>query len=192
MQLNSKNWNIILASQSPRRKQLLSELGYEFTQKSKDTDESFPSDLPKKEIATYLSRKKAAAFTDEINVNDLLITSDTVVVLENKTLEKPTDETEAFEMIQQLSGKTHHVITGVCLKSIDKETSFSVTTKVVFKTLKEEEIWYYIKKYKPFDKAGAYGIQEWVGQIGVEKIEGSFYNVMGFPAKEVYEAIEKF
>jgi septum formation protein len=192
MNLNSKNWNIILASQSPRRKQLLEELGYTFTQKSKNTDESFPNDLPKEEIASYLSRKKAAAFTNEIKEGDLLIASDTVVLLENHILEKPTNEDDAFRMINELSGKTHQVITGVCLKSIHQEVSFSVTTKVVFKELKDDEIWFYIEKYKPFDKAGAYGIQEWIGQIGVEKIEGSFYNVMGFPSKEVYEAIEAF
>ena len=192
MKLNSKNWNIILASQSPRRKQLLEELGYTFTQKSKNTDESFPNDLPKEEIASYLSRKKAAAFTNEIKDCDLLIASDTVVLLENHILEKPTNEDDAFRMINELSGKTHQVITGVCLKSIHQEVSFSVTTKVVFKELKDDEIWFYIEKYKPFDKAGAYGIQEWIGQIGVEKIEGSFYNVMGFPSKEVYEAIEAF
>ena len=192
MNLNSKNWNIILASQSPRRKKLLEELGYTFTQKSKNTDESFPNDLPKEEIASYLSRKKAAAFTNEIKEGDLLIASDTVVLLENHILEKPTNEDDAFRMINELSGKTHQVITGVCLKSIHQEVSFSVTTKVVFKELKDDEIWFYIEKYKPFDKAGAYGIQEWIGQIGVEKIEGSFYNVMGFPSKEVYEAIEAF
>ena len=192
MKLNSKNWNIILASQSPRRKQLLEELGYTFTQKSKNTDESFPNDLPKEEIASFLSRKKAAAFTNEIKDCDLLIASDTVVLLENHILEKPTNEDDAFRMINELSGKTHQVITGVCLKSIHQEVSFSVTTKVVFKELKDDEIWFYIEKYKPFDKAGAYGIQEWIGQIGVEKIEGSFYNVMGFPSKEVYEAIEAF
>lgn len=192
MKLNSKNWNIILASQSPRRKQLLEELGYTFTQKSKNTDESFPNDLPKEEIASYLSRKKAAAFVNEIKECDLLIASDTVVLLENNILEKPSDQDDAFRMINELSGKTHQVITGVCLKSIEKEVSFAVTTKVIFKELKDEEIWFYIKNYKPFDKAGAYGIQEWIGQIGVEKIEGSFYNVMGFPSREVYEAIEAF
>ena len=192
MQLNSKNWNIILASQSPRRKQLLQELGYTFTQQSKNTDESFPESLPKKEIATYLSRKKAAAFEDEIKQGDLLIASDTVVLLKDQILEKPTDENDAFRMIQELSGKTHLVITGVCLKSVEKETAFSISTKVVFKELEDEEIWFYINNYKPFDKAGAYGIQEWIGQIGVERIGGSFYNVMGFPSKEVYEAIESF
>jgi len=192
MQLNSQNWNIILASQSPRRKQLLEQLGYSFTQKSKDTDEDFSAEMPQREVAEYLSNKKAAAFEKEIQPNDLIIASDTIVLIENEILNKPKDHREAFEMISKLSGKQHEVITGVCLKSAKKIVSFSVTTAVFFKKLKEEEINYYINQYKPFDKAGAYGIQEWIGLIGVDKIEGSFYNVMGFPAKLVYEAIEKF
>jgi septum formation protein len=192
MQLNSQNWNIILASQSPRRKQLLEQLGYSFTQKSKDTDENFSAEMPQREVAEYLSNKKAAAFESEIQPNDLIIASDTIVLIENEILNKPADYKEAFEMISKLSGKQHEVITGVCLKSAKKTVSFSVSTTVFFKKLKEEEINYYINQYKPFDKAGAYGIQEWIGLIGVDKIEGSFYNVMGFPAKLVYEAIEKF
>ena len=192
MQLNSQNWNIILASQSPRRKQLLEQLGYSFTQKSKDTDEDFSAEMPQREVAEYLSNKKAAAFEKEIQPNDLIIASDTIVLIENEILNKPADNKEAFEMISKLSGKQHEVITGVCLKSAKKTVSFSVSTTVFFKKLKEEEINYYINQYKPFDKAGAYGIQEWIGLIGVDKIEGSFYNVMGFPAKLVYEAIEKF
>jgi septum formation protein len=192
MQLNSQNWNIILASQSPRRKQLLGQLGYSFTQKSKDTDENFSAEMPQREVAEYLSNKKAAAFESEIQPNDLIIASDTIVLIENEILNKPADYKEAFEMISKLSGKQHEVITGVCLKSAKKTVSFSVSTTVFFKKLKEEEINYYINQYKPFDKAGAYGIQEWIGLIGVDKIEGSFYNVMGLPAKLVYEAIEKF
>jgi septum formation protein len=192
MQLNSQNWNIILASQSPRRKQLLEQLGYSFTQKSKKTDENFSAEMPQREVAEYLSNKKAAAFESEIQPNDLIIASDTIVLIENEILNKPADHKEAFEMISKLSGKQHEVITGVCLKSAKKTVSFSVSTTVFFKKLKEGEINYYINQYKPFDKAGAYGIQEWIGLIGVDKIEGSFYNVMGFPAKLVYEAIEKF
>jgi septum formation protein len=192
MQLNSQNWNIILASQSPRRKQLLEQLGYSFTQKSKNTDENFSAEMPQREVAEYLSNKKAAAFESEIQPNDLIIASDTIVLIENEILNKPADHKEAFEMISKLSGKQHEVITGVCLKSAKKTVSFSVSTTVFFKKLKEGEINYYINQYKPFDKAGAYGIQEWIGLIGVDKIEGSFYNVMGFPAKLVYEAIEKF
>ncbi|MFT6166002.1 MAG: septum formation protein [Vicingaceae bacterium] len=190
--LNTNNWNIILASQSPRRKQLLEQLGYTFTQKSKDTDEYFSKEMPQREVAEYLSKKKAAAFTGEIEQNDLIIASDTIVLIGNEILNKPSNHQEAFEMITKLSGKHHEVITGVCLKSKKKEVSFSVSTSVFFKQLKDEEISFYIEKYQPFDKAGAYGIQEWIGLIGVEKIEGSFYNVMGFPAKEVYEAIERF
>ncbi|MFB1022540.1 MAG: Maf family nucleotide pyrophosphatase [Vicingaceae bacterium] len=192
MQLNSQNWNIILASQSPRRKQLLEQLGYSFTQKSKNTDENFSAEMPQREVAEYLSNKKAAAFESEIQPNDLIIASDTIVLIENEILNKPADHKEAFEMISKLSGKQHEVITGVCLKSAKKTVSFSVSTTVFFKKLKEGEINYYINQYKPFDKAGAYGIQEWIGLVGVDKIEGSFYNVMGFPAKLVYEAIEKF
>jgi len=190
--LNTNNWNIILASQSPRRKQLLEQLGYTFTQKSKDTDESFSKEIPLREVAEHLSVKKAAAFAEEIKHRDLIIASDTIVLIDNEILNKPNTNQEAFAMLAKLSGKQHEVITGVCLKSKAKEMSFSVSTTVFFEELKKEEINYYIEKYKPFDKAGAYGIQEWIGLIGVSKIEGSFYNVMGFPTKEVYEAIERF
>ncbi len=190
--LNTNNWNIILASQSPRRKQLLEQLGYTFTQKSKDTDESFSKEIPLREVAEHLSVKKAAAFAEEIKHRDLIIASDTIVLIDNEILNKPNTNQETFAMLAKLSGKQHEVITGVCLKSKAKEMSFSVSTTVFFEELKKEEINYYIEKYKPFDKAGAYGIQEWIGLIGVSKIEGSFYNVMGFPTKEVYEAIERF
>jgi septum formation protein len=190
--LNTNNWNIILASQSPRRKQLLEQLGYTFTQKSKDTDESFSKEIPLREMAEHLSVKKAAAFAEEIKHRDLIIASDTIVLIDNEILNKPNTNQEAFAMLAKLSGKQHEVITGVCLKSKAKEMSFSVSTTVFFEELKKEEINYYIEKYKPFDKAGAYGIQEWIGLIGVSKIEGSFYNVMGFPTKEVCEAIERF
>ncbi len=190
--LNSNNWNIILASRSPRRRQLLEQLGYLFTQRSKDTDENFSNKMPQREVAEYLSKKKAAAFIGEIRKNDLIIASDTIVLIESEILNKPSNDLEAFEMLTKLSGKRHEVITGVCLKSKEKEVSFSVSTSVFFKQLENQEINYYIDKYQPFDKAGAYGIQEWIGLIGVNKIEGSFYNVMGFPAKAVYEAIERF
>ena len=190
--LNTNNWNIILASKSPRRKQLLEQLGYTFTQKSKDTDESFSKEIPLREVAEHLSVKKAAAFAEEIKHRDLIIASDTIVLIDNEILNKPNTNQETFAMLAKLSGKQHEVITGVCLKSKAKEMSFSVSTTVFFEELKKEEINYYIEKYKPFDKAGAYGIQEWIGLIGVSKIEGSFYNVMGFPTKEVYEAIERF
>lgn len=192
MNFNSKNYNLILASQSPRRKQLMEQLGYSFQQVSKEVDESFPEDMPANDVAEFLSQKKAQAFEQDLNEHDLVITSDTIVVSESNVLGKPKNEIEAFEMISALSGKTHEVITGVCLQSTTKKESFSVITIVEFEVLSSEEIRYYIEKYKPYDKAGAYGIQEWIGLIGVKNIIGSFYNVMGFPTKEVYEAIERF
>ncbi|MAC94308.1 MAG: septum formation protein Maf [Flavobacteriales bacterium] len=190
--LNPKNYKLILASKSPRRKELIAHLGYDFEQKSKDTDESYPNNLPLNQVAEYLSKKKAEAFKSELNKGELLITSDTTVLLENQLLEKAAKAKHAKEMLRQLSGKTHEVITGLCLTSLSKQESTSVSTKVYFKTLSETEIDYYINRFQPFDKAGAYGIQEWIGFIGVEKIEGSFYNVMGLPVKELYEMIEAF
>lgn len=190
--LNPKNYKLILASKSPRRKELIAHLGYDFEQKSKDTDESYPSDLPLNQVAEYLSKKKADAFKGELNEGELLITSDTTVLLENKLLEKAINASEAKMMLQQLSGKAHEVITGLCLSSSQKQISTSVSTKVYFKTLSETEIDYYINRFQPFDKAGAYGIQEWIGFIGVEKIKGSFYNVMGLPVKELYEMVQCF
>lgn len=190
--LNPKNYKLILASKSPRRKELIAHLGYDFEQKSKDTDESYPSDLPLNQVAEYLSKKKAEAFKGELNEGELLITSDTTVLLENQLLEKAAKAEHAKEMLRQLSGKTHKVITGLCLTSLSKQESTSVSTKVFFKSLTEKEIDYYIKHFQPFDKAGAYGIQEWIGFIGVEKIEGSFYNVMGLPVKELYEMVQCF
>lgn len=192
LQFNPKGFNIILASQSPRRKQLLSDLGYKFTQTSKDLDESFPSDLPINEVAEYLANKKAKGFKEDLKENDLLITSDTTVCLENEILNKAANPEEAKAMLQKISSKAHEVITGVCLSSVNKSISFSGITKVYFKELSNDEIEFYIEKFKPFDKAGAYGIQEWIGFIGVEKIEGSYFNVMGLPVKLLYEAIENF
>lgn len=192
MQLNTKSYKLILASQSPRRKQLMEQLGYSFQQVSKDIDEGFPIDMPANQVAEYLSKKKAQAFEEELSSNDLVITSDTVVVADGKVLGKPESAEEAFQMLSTLSGKTHEVITGVCLQSTTKKDSFSVITIVEFDQLSTPEIQHYIDQYKPYDKAGSYGIQEWIGLIGVKNIIGSFYNVMGFPTKEVYEAIEAF
>ncbi len=144
------------------------------------------------EVAEYLSRKKATAGLDELKDKELLITSDTTVLLGKKILNKASNTREAKEMLKMLSGRKHKVVTGVCLSSKEKAISFSVTTKVYFKKLKEEEIDYYIEHYKPFDKAGAYGIQEWIGMIGVKKIKGSYFNVMGLPLKELYEELKKF
>lgn len=183
-------FNIILASGSPRRKFLISELGWEFTVKTKDIDEHFPSDLKREEIPLYLCNLKADAF-GAVEEKDLIITADTVVWVENEVLNKPADADDAKRMIRKLSGKWHEVITAVCLRTAKEKHSFHVVTKVLFKQLTEEEIHYYIDTYKPFDKAGAYGAQEWIGYVGVERIEGSYFNVMGLPVKELYEEVAK-
>jgi len=192
LNLNPKNYNIILASQSPRRKELLEKLGYTFKQITKEVEENFPKELAIEKVAEYLSNKKAAAYKNEIKTNDLLITSDTTVCLENEILGKAKSAAQASQMLKQLSGKTHLVITGVTLKSHTKSVSFSVTTEVQMKPLSAKEIEYYVQNFQPYDKAGAYGIQEWIGFIGVENINGSFYNVMGLPLKELYEEIINF
>ncbi|WP_297101183.1 Maf-like protein [uncultured Draconibacterium sp.] len=190
------NWipkyNFILASKSPRRQELLKSLGIGFQVKTKDVDENYPAELSPDQIPGYLAEKKAKAFSNELNNNDLLITADTIVVLNGKVLEKPEDYDHAYEMLSALSGKMHEVITGVCLSSTKKSVVFSSLTNVQFKQLTNTEIDYYITHYKPFDKAGAYGIQEWIGAIGISHIEGSFYNVMGLPLQKLYEEIQKF
>lgn len=191
LQLLSK-FNIILASKSPRRHFLLNELGITFQTKTKDTPEDFPPILVKEEIPLYLSRIKAKAFEEELQEKDLVITADTIVWVDNKVLNKPADNAEAIKMLQTLSGKMHEVYTAVCLKSKRKTRSFFVKTNVYFKNLSEQEILYYVNEFKPFDKAGAYGAQEWIGYIAVEKIEGSYFNVMGLPVKELYEELMKF
>ncbi len=191
MLLNEKlsAYHVILGSQSPRRRALLGELGIPFEARSKDIDESFPKDLEIEKVAEYLACKKAEAFEAELNANDLLITSDTTVCLPDEILNKASSEAEAKEMLIKLSGKSHQVISGVCIKTKTKSISFSESTKVYFKVLSEEEIEYYIEHYQPFDKAGAYGIQEWIGFIGIEKIEGDYYNVMGLPMQHLYEEL---
>jgi septum formation protein len=176
--------SIILASQSPRRKELLALLDLEFTVEVREVDEVFPDDLDATEVAEYLAKLKASAFTN-ITDEQLIITADTVVVLDNKILGKPKNKAEATQMLQSLSNRSHRVITGVCIKTCDKTISFSNTTKVYFKELTASEIDYYIENYKPFDKAGSYGIQEWIGAIGITKIEGSYFNVVGLPIQEL-------
>ena len=186
-------YNIILASGSPRRKQLLEEMGVKFKVVPKHIEEIYPDDLSPKEVAEFLSRLKADAFTaDEMDEHTLIITSDTVVTIDDEILGKPADKEEATEILKLLSGKSHDVITGVTLKTIERERTFSVSTIVVFKTLNEDEINYYIDHYKPFDKAGAYGIQEWVGHVAIESIEGSYFNVMGLPTHRLYEELLSF
>lgn len=186
------DYKYILASKSPRRQELLKSLGIDFEVKTKEVDESYPMDLSPNKIPEYLAEKKAGAFSDELKAFELLITADTIVILNDQVLEKPTDYDHAFTMLKALSGKMHQVITGVCLSSVKKSVAFSSLTNVLFKELTEMEIEYYLKNFKPFDKAGAYGIQEWIGSIGITHIEGSFYNVMGLPLQKLYEEIQKF
>ena len=155
-------------------------------------DESYPDELPTKDIAEYISKKKAAAYRQTMTADELVITADTIVVLGAQVMGKPHDATEAHAMLQLLSGQTHQVITGVTLSTLDRQTSFSVETDVTFKSLSDDEIDYYITHYKPFDKAGAYGIQEWIGHIGVTALRGSYFNVMGLPVQRIYEALKTF
>lgn len=181
--------NLLLASNSPRRKELLTQLGYQFDIVKIDVDESYPSDLKPHEIAEYVSAKKAKAF--DVNENEILLTSDTIVALDQKILLKPKDENEAFEMIKSLSGKVHQVYTAFTLKTVDSEISKTSKTDVEFSEISDEEIKFYIKTYKPFDKAGSYGIQEWLGMTKIKNISGSFYSVMGLPVDLVYEELKK-
>ncbi|WP_294919773.1 Maf-like protein [uncultured Prevotella sp.] len=179
---------IILASNSPRRKELLGGLGVDFEVKVLNgVDESYPDTLPAKDVAEYIATEKAAAYT--VQEDELLITADTVVIVGQDILGKPKDAADACRMLRELSGKTHQVVTGVCLTTSKEQRRFSVTTDVTFKQLSDAEIEHYVDKYKPFDKAGAYGIQEWIGYIGVTALNGSYYNVMGFPVQRVYEEL---
>ncbi len=186
-------YKIILASNSPRRKELLSglDINYE-TRVLPNVDESYPDSISKTEVAEYLAKKKAAAYLNKLNEDELLITADTVVLLNNSILGKPADKKESALMLRTLSGKTHKVITAVCLTSTVKQISFSDESLVTFGTLNESEIEYYVSNYEPLDKAGAYGVQEWIGYVAVEKIEGSYYNVMGLPVYKVYRELKKF
>ncbi|MBF0597593.1 Maf family nucleotide pyrophosphatase [Faecalibacter rhinopitheci] len=187
-----KDKNIILASQSPRRRELLAGLEIEFSTISLDIDESFDRDFYKaNKITEYLSAKKANAYID-LKPNDIIITSDTTVWANNESLEKPENREDAYRMIKALSNTTHSVYTSVTLKSTEKEVTFTAETKVKFAELSDEEIYFYIDQYKPFDKAGAYGIQEWIGYIGVESLEGSYFNVMGLPVHQLYKELQKF
>lgn len=182
---------LILASNSPRRKELLKGLGWSFEVRVLEgVDESYPSDLPPVEVASYIACEKASAY--QVGQDELLITADTIVVLGNEIMGKPLDAADACSMLRKLSGKTHQVITGVCLKSKDKQRAFSVTTDVTFKNLTEEEINFYVERYAPFDKAGAYGIQEWIGYIGVTGLNGSYFNVMGLPVQRIYEELSQY
>ena len=186
-------YKLVLGSASPRRKDLLSALGFEFETISKDVDESYPLSMPRESVPEYLSHIKSVAFSDdELPQNYLLITADTMVLLDNKPFGKPADRDQAVRFLYALSGQTHKVITGILLRTRDRQHSFSVESKVTFRVLSLEEIEYYVDKYKPYDKAGSYGIQEWIGYVGIEAIEGSFYNVMGLPTQRLYREMAEF
>ncbi|MFM8741334.1 MAG: Maf family protein [Cytophagales bacterium] len=182
---------LILASSSPRRHYLMKEAGFEFSIQSPNVDESFPSDMPLENIPTYLAEKKARALEKHIN-NQIIVASDTVVILGDKVLNKPANHAEAIAMLEALSGQTHVVITGVCLLSKEKIDCFDDRTEVTFKKLTRGEIDYYVDTHKPFDKAGAYGAQDWLGMVGIKKISGSYFTVMGLPMHKVYEHLQKF
>lgn len=184
------NFNVILASKSPRRQNLLKELGLNFTITTKPVAEVYPHNLKKQEIPVYLAKLKASAFTN-LNYNDLLITADTIVWVDNHILEKPKNYNDAFDMLKTLSDNKHTVYTGVCLKRDHTEKTFWAETDVFFRPLEDEEIAYYLNNYKPYDKAGAYGIQEWIGYVGIEKIKGSYFNVMGLPIQKLYDELKK-
>jgi len=189
----SGKMKIILASQSLRRRQLLEEIGLKFELKIKEVDESYPAELQCEDVVRYIAEKKSEAFAnDELPEGYILITADTIVWLDGQSLLKPTDEQDAIKMLGKLSGKKHRVATGVCLRSTTKKKTFHVLTDVYFKPLSIEEREYYVKKYKPYDKSGSYGIQEWIGLVGIEKIEGSYTNVMGLPMKELYQELLAF
>ncbi|MDE7101551.1 MAG: Maf family nucleotide pyrophosphatase [Bacteroidales bacterium] len=182
-----------MGSASPRRKDLLSALGFEFETITKDVDESYPLSMPRESVPEYLSHIKSMAFSDdELPENYLLVTADTMVLLDNKPFGKPADRDQAVRFLYALSGQTHKVITGISLRTRERQHTFSVESKVTFRVLSLEEIEYYVDKYKPYDKAGSYGIQEWIGYVGIEAIEGSFYNVMGLPTQRLYREMAEF
>ena len=187
------NFHIILASNSPRRRELLSGLDLDFEVKVlPDIEENYPETLATQDIPVYIATEKAAAYKDLMSEHDLIITADTVVVLGDEVLGKPVSLDDAKRMLHALSGHTHQVITGVCLMTCTRQRSFSVTTDVTFKQLTEAEIDYYVEKYRPLDKAGAYGIQEWIGYIGVMGLNGSYFNVMGLPVQRIYNELNDF
>lgn len=185
-------YRIVLGSSSPRRKELLSALGFQFDVMSKEIDETYPLSIPRESVPEYLAHLKSMAFTDEeLPENYLLITADTMVLLNNKPFHKPKDREQAVRTLYSLSGQTHKVITGLSLRTKEKQYTFSVESRVTFRVFTLEEIEYYIDTYKPYDKAGGYGIQEWIGYVGIESVEGSFYNVMGLPTQRLYQVLSE-
>lgn len=189
---NLKKYNIILASNSPRRKELLSGLGIDYVVKTlPDIDESFPVDLNKEDIPVHISVNKANAYRDIMKDDELIITADTIVWKDGEVLGKPEDSEDAKAMLRKLSGATHLVITGVCLTTKEWQKHFSATSEVTFAHLSDDEIEYYVDHYRPMDKAGSYGVQEWIGYVAVEKIVGSFYNIMGLPIQRLYTELKR-
>ena len=187
------NYKVLLASNSPRREELLRGIDIDFEVKVlPDIDESYPDNIPSEEIAEFVAIKKAKPYAASLHEDELLLTADTIVLLEDTVLGKPANKQEAKQMLRQLSGKTHRVITGVCLTSTKKQTSFSATSDVEFGKLTDQEIEYYVEHYSPMDKAGAYGVQEWIGYVAVKHINGSYYNIMGLPIQRVYRELIKF
>ena len=184
--------NIILASGSPRRQQFFKEMDLHYTIRLKEIEEIYPEHLQAEEITNFLAELKANAFENDLKENDILVTSDTIVWLNGKALGKPKDYNDAFKMLQELSNQTHEVITSVCLKSLDKTEVFHCVTKVTFSDLSDEAIRYYLDNYKPFDKAGSYGIQDWIGLIGISKIEGSYTNVVGLPTEILFQKLMNY
>ena len=189
---NLNKYKIILASNSPRRKELLSGLGVDYEVKTlPDVDESYPDGLSGEEIAKHIARGKAEAYRSLIQADELVITADTIVWLDGTVMGKPNDEAEAKSMLMRLSGKTHQVITGVCLTTASMQKTFATVTDVTFATLTDEEVDYYVTRYQPMDKAGSYGVQEWIGFVGVENLSGSYFNVMGLPIQRLYTELKK-
>jgi len=190
---DSFKYKLILASNSPRRRELLAGLGMDFEVRVlPGIDECYPQDLQGGDIPLHICKKKAEAYHTNLQVDELLITADTIVWLDGQVLEKPKDEADAHRMLRALSGKTHQVFTGVCLTTTEKQVAFSCRSDVTFCQLTDEEINYYVEHYRPLDKAGAYGVQEWIGYVGVERIEGSFFNVVGLPVQRLYQALKAF
>jgi septum formation protein len=187
-----KSKKIILASKSPRRQELLKGLDIQFEIKTKEVDESYPLTMKPEQVPVFLAEKKADAFVDLLEKDTILITSDTIVIQGKNILEKPNSIEEGKAMIRKLSGQVHTVVTGVCIRTLEKSISFSDETRVLFTDLTDDEIDYYMKNYQPFDKAGSYGVQEWIGYVGIERLEGSYYNVMGLPVHKVYTALKTF
>ena len=183
---------IILASKSPRRAQLLNEASIPFVIKTKEVEENYPDDLPTEKVAAYLAQKKAKAAVEFIETNEIILAADSVVILDNLIFGKPKDYEDAYRILSRLSGKMHKVITGVCLLAKEKEETFSAISNVYFNHLSEEEIAYYITHFKPYDKAGAYAIQEWIGLCRINRIEGLYSNIMGLPVELVYEKLKTF